>query len=59
MQAAQNIVPISVTAGESVQRLRDWAGGRCLSADVPGIYTRDGARPRKSRRSIPRDPSVN
>jgi SpoVK/Ycf46/Vps4 family AAA+-type ATPase len=59
MQAAQNIVPISVTASESVQRLRDWAGGRRLSADVPGIYTRDGARPPKSRRSIPRDPSVN
>ena len=59
MQAAQNIVPISVTAGESVQRLRGWAGGRCLSADVPGIYKRRGTNGKKSRRSIPRDPSVN
>jgi hypothetical protein len=59
MQAAQNIVPISATAGESVQKLRDWASGRCLSADVPGIFTRPGTRGKKTRRSIPRDPSQN
>ena len=38
IQAAQNVVPVAVTAAESVERLRTWAGGRCLSADSPGIY---------------------
>ncbi|MCA9070007.1 MAG: AAA family ATPase [Planctomycetaceae bacterium] len=59
LQAAQNIVPISATAGEAVQRLREWATGRCLSADVPGIYEGNGTRGKKARRSIPRDPSQN
>ena len=40
VEAAQNIVPVAVTAGESVERLRTWAAGRCLSADRPGLYTR-------------------
>ena len=39
-EAATNIVPVAVTAGESVERLRNWAAGRCLSADRPGIYSR-------------------
>jgi hypothetical protein len=39
-EAATNIVPVAVTAGESVERLRQWAGGRCLSADRPGVYAR-------------------
>lgn len=59
VQAAQNIVPISATAGEAVQRLRDWASGRCLDADKSGIYHHNGKVARKSRRRIPRDPSVN
>jgi SpoVK/Ycf46/Vps4 family AAA+-type ATPase len=59
MAAAQNVVPVSVTAAESVNRLRDWASGRCLSADTPGIYTRHGAASGRRRRKIPRDPSVN
>jgi hypothetical protein len=40
VEAAANIVPVAVTAGESVERLRNWAAGRCLSADRPGIYPR-------------------
>ena len=36
VEAAQNIVPVAVTAGESVERLRNWAAGRCLAADRPG-----------------------
>jgi SpoVK/Ycf46/Vps4 family AAA+-type ATPase len=40
VEAAANIVPVAVTAGESVERLRNWAAGRCLSADRPGIYSR-------------------
>jgi SpoVK/Ycf46/Vps4 family AAA+-type ATPase len=53
--AAQNVVPVAVTAAESVDKLRSWASGRCLSADRPGIYQRDvvasGARRRVSRDS--------
>jgi hypothetical protein len=40
VEAASNIVPVAVTSGESVERLRNWAAGRCLSADRPGIYSR-------------------
>ena len=59
MQAAQNIVPVAVTAGESIEQLRTWAGGRCLSADSPGIYrnnspTRTGRRTVATRRAIER-----
>jgi SpoVK/Ycf46/Vps4 family AAA+-type ATPase len=41
-QAALNVVPVAVTASESVEKLRSWASGRCLSASSPGIYRRDG-----------------
>jgi hypothetical protein len=37
VEAANNVVPVAVTAAESVTRLRDWASGRCLDADVPGV----------------------
>jgi SpoVK/Ycf46/Vps4 family AAA+-type ATPase len=37
-EAARNVVPVAVTAAESVERLRGWASGRCLSASRPGIY---------------------
>ena len=56
--AAQNVVPIAVTAAESVERLRSWASGRCLSADQPGIYEFTSSSG-KTRRKIPRDPSLN
>ena len=35
------VVPVAVTAAESVERLRTWASGRCLSAYKPGIYLRN------------------
>jgi hypothetical protein len=58
VEAAQNIVPVAVTAGESIERLRTWASGRCLSADRPGLFTRGGgASPRG--RNVSRDPSTN
>ena len=38
-QASQNVVPVAVTSSESVQRLRDWAAGRCLDAEAGGIYS--------------------
>ena len=57
-QAAENVVPVAVTAAESVQRLRDWASGRCLSADTTGIY-RCGTK-RSGRRRVARsEPSEN
>ncbi len=59
VQAAQNIVPVAITAAESVERLRNWASGRCLSADKTGIYTGAGPTGQKTRRKISRDPSVN
>lgn len=59
VQAAQNIVPVAITAAESVDQLRNWASGRCLSADSTGIYTNPSEPKAKSRRKIPRDPSVN
>ncbi len=58
VQAAQNVVPVAVTAAESVDRLRTWASGRCLSAEKPGIYRRASA-PVRSARKISRDPSAN
>jgi SpoVK/Ycf46/Vps4 family AAA+-type ATPase len=59
-EAATNIVPVAVAAGESVERLRNWAAGRCLSADRPGIYIRGSEGMGKSGRNVQRaDPSVN
>lgn len=57
IQAAQNVVPIAMTANESVDRLRKWASGRCLSANQPGIYQSGGTS--KQRRRVSRDPSNN
>jgi SpoVK/Ycf46/Vps4 family AAA+-type ATPase len=37
-QASQNVVPVAVTSGESVERLRKWASGRCLDAELGGVY---------------------
>ncbi len=59
IQAAQNVVPVAVTAAESVNRLRTWASGRCLSADEPGMYRLDPGTSAKPRRKISRDPSNN
>lgn len=63
VQAAQNVVPVAVTAAESVERLRNWASGRCLSADRAGLYEYGPASSAgeggRRRRQIPRDPSQN
>jgi len=58
VQAAQNVVPVAVTAAESVERLRTWASGRCLAASHPGIY-QYGNDIANSRRRVNRDPSAN
>jgi SpoVK/Ycf46/Vps4 family AAA+-type ATPase len=57
--AAQNIVPVARTSAESVEKLRLWASGRCLSADRAGIY-QGGSTIRTTRRRVsPSDPSLN
>ncbi|HEY3963617.1 MAG TPA: AAA family ATPase [Planctomycetaceae bacterium] len=60
IDAAANVVPVAITAGESVEKLRNWAAGRCLSADRPGVYSRgtNGA-PKPGRRVSRGDPSNN
>jgi hypothetical protein len=40
VQAAQNVVPVAVTAGDKIEGLRQWASGRGLSADRAGVYSR-------------------
>jgi hypothetical protein len=58
--AAQNVVPVAVTAAESVERLRSWASGRCLSADQSGIYNSGTGLEIKPGRKLRRtDPSNN
>ena len=56
--AAQNIVPVSRTSAESIEKLRTWASGRCLSADRPGIYQGVTAES-TARRKVTRDSSQN
>lgn len=53
--AARNIVPVSITSAETIEQLRDWASGRCLSADQPGPYRKPAAT--AARRKI--TPSAN
>jgi hypothetical protein len=52
-EAARNVVPVAVTAAESVDQLRDWASGRCLSADQPGIYLKPATTPVRRKVSKP------
>lgn len=56
--AAQNVVPVAVTAAEPIENLRTWASGRCLSASTPGIY-KHSAGDCKDRRRVSREPSSN
>jgi len=67
LEAAQYVVPVAVTAHDSVERLRSWASGRCLSAQHRGRYQRDAAsddgdrmtsEPR-SRRRVSREAAAN
>jgi hypothetical protein len=58
-QAARNIVPVAVTAAESVDRLRHWSNGRCLSAHETGIYACEPSRKTGRRRSVTQRESLN
>lgn len=57
IQAALQVVPVAVTAAEAVERMRSWAGGRCLSADRAGLYQRQPTA--TGRRRVQRDSSAN
>ena len=52
VQAAQNVVPVAVTAGDKIEGLRQWASGRCLSADRAGVYSRSEVGGRRERRVV-------
>lgn len=56
--ASQNVVPVAVTAQESIERLRSWASGRCIDAHAGGIYRFKATKP-GSRRKIKGEPSLN
>jgi SpoVK/Ycf46/Vps4 family AAA+-type ATPase len=53
-EAAKNVVPVAVTAAESVERLRTWAAGRCLDASRPGVYVRGAEAPTPVARRVSR-----
>jgi len=55
-EAARCVRP---TPQEDIDRLREWADGRCLSASRPGIYRRDESCAAKSSRRVQRGPSNN
>ncbi len=59
VQAAQNVVPVAVTAGDKIESLRQWASGRCLSADRAVVYSRTEAGGGGRVRRVVREPGVN
>ena len=59
LQAAPNVVPVAVTAGDKIESLRQWASGRCLSADRAGVYSRSEAGNGGRVRRVVQEPGVN
>jgi hypothetical protein len=59
IQASQNVVPVAVTAGDRVEQLRQWASGRCLSADRAGVYSRGQEAGNGRARRVMREPGRN
>ncbi|MBI1248043.1 AAA family ATPase [bacterium] len=59
VDAAKNVVPVAVTSAESVERLRGWASGRCLSAESGGVFKGTTSPSRKVRRRLPQNPEAN
>ena len=58
IQATQNVVPVAETAGDKIELLRQWASGRCLSADRAGVYARSEVGGGRGRR-VMRESGVN
>jgi hypothetical protein len=59
VRAAQNVVPVAVTADDKIESLRQWASGRCLSADRAGVYSRSEGGGGGRVRRVVREPGVN
>lgn len=65
VEASQNVVPVAVTAAESIGKLRDWASGRCLDATAGGIYhhqaagSRSSNKRRRNLKAVGPSPSAN
>ncbi len=55
-EAARYVRP---TSPEDIEKLRDWASGRCLSASQPGIFSRNGQPTARGGRRVNRNPSSN
>lgn len=55
-EAARYVRP---TPAEDIERLRDWASGRCLNAAAAGIYQRGSDGPIRPSRRVQRGPSNN
>ena len=57
--AASNVVPVAATAAESIDRLRNWATGRCIDASKGGLYSAKAKPSSRSRRKVKVAPSLN
>ena len=57
--ATENVVPVAVTAGDKIEALRQWASGRCLSADRADVYSRAQELVSGRVRRVVRKPGVN
>ncbi len=58
LDASGYLVPVAITAAESLHRLRTWANGRCLSAQQPGVFQFPPPST-GSRRKVKRETSLN
>jgi hypothetical protein len=53
-----DVVPVAVTAGDKIEGLRQWAAGRCLSADRAGVYSRSESVSGSRVRRVVREPGL-
>ena len=58
-EAARHVVPVSSTAAEQIEHLRNWASGRCLDAERGGVYRSDSKATKDSPRRRVARPSRN
>jgi SpoVK/Ycf46/Vps4 family AAA+-type ATPase len=61
VEAAKNIVPVSVSSSDEISNLREWANGRCVDANKMGIYSKRGKSETSASRGrrVSREPSEN
>jgi len=52
IEASAFIVPIAISAADQIQRLRDDASGKFLSASYPGVYRQERPSPVNSGRRV-------